>query len=115
MKIEIRLEIGIPMCNCVAEKQGSDRLLGSQATERNADAERNFSRKCNVFYVATVNINVSVSVFTCVLEKQLISRQRQLGKTAVIKVGAYIVSIDRKTTVYGLEAGEISKMHTSCP
>ena len=46
--------------------------------------------------------------FTRVLvEKQLVSRQRQLGKTAVIKAGAYIVSMDRKTTVYGLEAGKI--------
>ena len=47
--------------------------------------------------------------FTRVLvKKQLGSRQRQLGKTAVIKAGAYIVSIDRKTTVYGLEAGKIA-------
>ena len=41
------------------------------------------------------------------VKKQLGSRQRQLGKTAVIKAGAYIVSMDRKTTVYGLEAGKI--------
>ena len=47
--------------------------------------------------------------FTRVLvKKQLGSWQRQLGKTAVVKVGAYIVSMDRKTTVYGLEAGKIS-------
>ena len=46
--------------------------------------------------------------FTCVLaKKQLGSRQRQLGKTVVIKAGAYIVSMDRKTTVYRLEAGKI--------
>ena len=47
--------------------------------------------------------------FTRVLvKKQLGSRQRQLGKTAVIKAGAYIVSMDRKTTVYGLKAGKIT-------
>ena len=47
--------------------------------------------------------------FTRVLvKKQLKSRQRQLEKTAVIKAGAYIVSMDRKTTVYGLEAGKIA-------
>ena len=40
--------------------------------------------------------------------QQLGSRQRQLGKTAVMKAGAYIVSMDRKTTVYGLEAGKIA-------
>ena len=41
-----------------------------------------------------------------VVKKQLESRHRQLGKTAVVKAGAYIVSIDTKTTVYGLEACE---------
>ena len=42
--------------------------------------------------------------FTRVLVKKLLgSRQRWLGKTAVIKVGAYIVSMDRKTTIYRLE------------
>ena len=46
--------------------------------------------------------------FTRVLvKKQLESRQRQLGKTAVVNMGAFIVSMDRKTTVYGLEAGKI--------
>ena len=43
------------------------------------------------------------------VKKQLESRQRQLGKTAVVKAGAYIVSMDRKTTVYGLEAGKITR------
>ena len=44
--------------------------------------------------------------FTCVrVKKQLETWQRQLGKTAVVKAEAYIVSMDRKTTVYGLEAG----------
>ena len=46
--------------------------------------------------------------FTCVLvKKQLESQQRRLGKTAVVKAGAYIVSMNRKTTVYGQEAGKI--------
>ena len=47
--------------------------------------------------------------FTRVLvKKQLQSRQTQLGKTAVIKAGVYIVSMDRKTTVCELEAGKIT-------
>ena len=47
--------------------------------------------------------------FTRVLiKKQLESRQRQLGKTAVVKAEAYTVSMDRKTTVYKLEAGKIT-------
>ena len=47
--------------------------------------------------------------FTRVLvKKQLESLQRQLGKTAVVKAGPYTVSMDRKTTVYGLESGKIA-------
>ena len=47
--------------------------------------------------------------FTRVLvKKQLGSQQRQLGMTAVVKAEAYIVSMDRKTTVYGLKAGKIA-------
>ena len=67
--------------------------------------------KTQCFYVATVNFNIVSRKFTRVLvKKQLESRQRQLGKTAVVKAGAYmyIVSMDRKTTVYGLEAGKIA-------
>ena len=41
------------------------------------------------------------------MEKQLESWQRQSGKTAVVRAGAYIVSIDRKTSIYGLEACEL--------
>ena len=52
-----------------------------------------------------------MSLYTIVLRKftrvlikrQPGSRQRRLGKTAVIKAGACIVSMDRKTTVYGLK------------
>ena len=44
---------------------------------------------------------------TCLVKRQLESCQGQLRKTAVVKAGAYIVSIDRKTTVDRLEAGEI--------
>ena len=34
--------------------------------------------------------------------------RKLLEKTAVVKVGSYIVSIDKKTTVYKLEACEIA-------
>ena len=69
--------------------------------------------KTQCFYVATVN---SMSPYTIVLrkftrvlvKKQLESWQRQLGKAAVIKAGAYIVSMDRKTTIYRLEASKIA-------
>ena len=57
--------------------------------------------------------------FTHVLvKKQLGSWQRQLGKTAVVKAGAYVVSMDRKTSVYELEDGKImifKKTRTSWP
>ena len=63
-----------------------------------------------------------MSPFTIVLckstrvlvKRQLESWQRQLNKTAVVKAEAYIVSIDRETIVYRLEACEIAffeKMH----
>ena len=45
-------------------------------------------------------------ISTRVLVKK--TRQRQLKKTVVVKVEAYIVSIDRKTTVYKVEACEIA-------
>ena len=45
-----------------------------------------------------------------IVKKQLGSHQRQLGKTAVVKTGAYIVSMDRKITVYGLHLDEASNM-----
>ena len=48
---------------------------------------------------------VSRKVTHAFVKKQLESRQKQLEKTAVVKADAYIVSMDRKTTVYGLEAG----------
>ena len=51
---------------------------------------------------------VSCKFTRALVRKQLGSRKRQLGKTAVVKVGAYIVSMDRKTTVYRLETGEIT-------
>ena len=65
--------------------------------------------KTYCFYVATYLRMLSCYVtLTCVLVKrQLESRRRRLEKTAVVKVGAYIVSIGRKTTVCRLEAGEI--------
>ena len=43
-----------------------------------------------------------------IVKKQLESHQRQLGKTVVVKTGAYIVSMDRKTTIYGLHFDEAS-------
>ena len=67
--------------------------------------------KAQCFYVATVNLSpytiVSRKFKHVLVKKQLGSQKRQLGKTAVVKAGAYIVSMDRKTNVYGLKAGKI--------
>ena len=49
----------------------------------------------------------SLHILLCYVNWQLASWQRQLGKRAVMKAGAYIVSIDRKATVDRLKAGEI--------
>ena len=51
---------------------------------------------------------------SCSCKRQLESRQRQLEKTAEVKVGAYIVSIYKKETVYKLEACEIAVFANSC-
>ena len=86
---------------------------------------------CSVYYIALCKIdlcsaktvyNVTVNFivpYTCTIshyvklthalvKRQLESRQRHLGKTEVVKVGGYIVSINRKTTTYRLEAHEIA-------
>ena len=51
---------------------------------------------------------------SCSCKRQLESRQRQLEKTAVVKAGAYIVSIDKKKTVHKLEACEIAVFANAC-
>ena len=44
---------------------------------------------------------------SCSCKKAARKSEKTVGKTAVVKAGAYIVSIDKKTTVYKLEACEI--------
>ena len=65
-------------------KNGSDRLLGSQVMEWNALRMRNTTSwkmlSCHVKWTHVL------------AKRQLESRQRQLGKTAVVKGRAYIVS-----------------------
>ena len=51
---------------------------------------------------------LSRKLTSVLVKKQLESRQKQLGKTVFVKAEAYIVCMDRKTTVYGLEAGKIT-------
>ena len=70
--------------------------------------------KMQCFYVATcLGILLCYVKLTRVLVKrQLESRQRQLEKTAVVKAGAYIVSIDRKTTIYRLETHTMMSIAT---
>ena len=64
-----------------------------------------FYKIAQCFYVVTLNLMspytiVSHKMDNVLAKRQLESRKRQLGKTAVVKVGAYIVSIDRKTAIY---------------
>ena len=65
MKTEIRPEICIPMCSCSAEnKNGSDWLLGSQATERKASRTWNATFRENAMF-----LHCYVSPYTFVLQK----------------------------------------------
>ena len=57
---------------------------------------------------------VSRKIDSCSCKRQLESRQRQLETTAVVKAGAYIVSIDKKKTVHKLEACEIAVFANAC-
>ena len=85
-------------------------LVPELRSEKHCGHGMQLFEKMQCFYVATCLRILSCCIkFTRVLVKwQLQSRQRQLGKRAVVKAGAYIVSIDRKTTVHRLEAGEIA-------
>ena len=104
MKIEMRLEIDILMCNSAAGKTWKQLVAWflSYRAKCVVNVERNFSRKRNVFMLLRLFPYTIVShKYTRVLvKKQLEIWQRQLGKTAVVKVEAYIVSMDRKTTIY---------------
>ena len=56
-------------------------------------------KKTQCFYVATYLCILSyyITLTRVLVKRQLESRQRRLEKTVVVKVGAYIVSIGRKT------------------
>ena len=81
------------------------------------DVDRSFSQ---CFYVVTVNfkcllvLSCYVKLTRVLVKRQLDSQQRQSEKTAVVKAGAYIVCIDRKTTVYRLEACKIPFFENAC-
>ena len=103
------------MYQCVIVRQKEVEVIGCLVPElqieMHVDAERNFSQ---CFYIAKVNFNVSLyyrvtlTYIRVLVKQQLESRRRQLEKTTVVSAGAYIVSMDRKTTVYGLEAGKVT-------
>ena len=97
------------MCNCASGKKWKRSVawFPSYRVKCVADAERNFSRKCNVILMSPYTI-VSRKFTHVLVKKQLESRQRQLGKTVAVKAEAYIVSMDRKATVHGLEVGKIT-------
>lgn len=56
------------------------------------------------FYIVTI---MSPYTIMCSCKKAPWKLERQLGKTVVVKAGAYIVSVNRKTTVYRLKVCEI--------
>ena len=81
-------------------------LVPELQSEKHRGRRLQLFEKMQYFYVATCLSILScyVKLTRVLVKRQLESRQRQLENIAV--VGAYIVSIDRKTTVYRLEAGE---------
>ena len=63
--------------------------------------------KTQCFYVATVNFNVPYTIvsrkFACVFVKKAAWKLAKTANTTVVKVGSHIVSMDRKTSVYGIK------------
>ena len=75
--------------------------------------------KMQCFYAVTVNCSLRklscyIKSTRVLVKRQLESQKRQLEKTPVVKAGAYIVSIDKKTTIYKLGACEIAFFGTLC-
>ena len=97
---------------CSNEKMAAISCLIPQVTEWNASQTQNASFQEKAMYLRCYGKLQSLCILSCyiistrVLVKK--TRQRQLKKTVVVKVEAYIVSIDRKTTVYKVEACEIA-------
>ena len=110
MKIKIRPEICISMCNyaTVKEWKRSVAWFLSFGAESVADAERNFSRKRDVFTLLRSPYTIVLrKIDTCSCKKAAWKSLKTLGKDSGCESRAYIVSIGRKTTVYRQEAGEI--------
>ena len=77
-----------------------------------ADAERNFSRKTQCFYVATVNFNVSVyylvtQMYTCSCKEAAWKSTKTVGKDSGCESGSLHCVYGQETTVDGLEPGKI--------
>ena len=58
--------------------------------------------------------NVLRKIDSCSCVKAARKSAKTVGKTAVVKAGVYIVSIDEKTTAYKLEACEIAFFENVC-
>ena len=74
---------------------------------RNITFQENVPCYCK-FYDSVYYCGSYIKTEKCFAKRQPESRLRQLGKTVLVKTGAYIVSIDRKTTLYRLKACEIA-------
>ena len=75
-------------------KNGSDRLLGSRVTERNASRTRNASLRENTNVFMLLRYRKCLCILLCyvkltrvLVKRQLESQQRQLEKTGVVKAG----------------------------
>ena len=89
--------------------------------ERNASQTWNASFQENAMFLHCYGKLYCLRILSCyvkssrvLVKRQLESRQRQLERTAMVKVKGYTVSIDKKTTVYKLEACEIAFLENAC-
>ena len=80
-------------------------LVPELQSEKHRGRGMQLFEKMQCFCIATCLgiLSCYVKSTRVLVKRQIESCQRQLEKTAVVKAGAYSVSIDRKTTVYRLE------------
>ena len=100
MKIEIRPKIGIPMCNCVAGKKWKWSVAWFPSYRAKCIMDATFRE--NAMFLRCYGCFHILLCYTCACKKAAWKLTKTVGKD--IKAGAYIVSMDRKTTVYGVKS-----------
>ena len=115
MKLKIRPEIGISMFNCAAVKKY--RLVPKLQSEAHSGCGTQVLIKHNVFALLRKTVMFPYTIVLRKIDSCSCQKAAQMSAKTVGKDGGswvYLVSIDRKTTVYRLEACEIAYFENVC-